>query len=263
MLTTKPKLVKIRSANRPQTYGFAVHSLKELVEIASRKLEPQESGNMQVCLYEDGTVVTEEYFHSLPDNTKLVLLPDGQSWNAFAEDIKRVLELDRNAELLIKTAQDLLMDERSPRARRILGDMQSTLNETPELELREDDQEWFEGIPVRFKTKSAYMKHNCETRIRGYLREVGDYTQTLENTRTKTEYKKVVESLREKLKAARYNGSYFDRREKDVNRLCTERGWFFCQGAYDENNCSFFHSINPYGSRESRILFSTWNLDHL
>lgn len=34
-----------------------------------------------MCLYEDGTVVTEEYFQHLPDNTELVLLPEGQSWN--------------------------------------------------------------------------------------------------------------------------------------------------------------------------------------
>lgn len=28
------------------------------------------------------------------------------------------------------------------------------------------------GIDVRFKTKSAYMKYNCESRIRGYMKEV-------------------------------------------------------------------------------------------
>lgn len=27
--------------------------------------------------------------------------------------------------------------------------------------------------------------------------------------------------------------------------------------------CASKHSINPYGNRESRVLFSTWNLDHV
>ncbi|KAL0186054.1 hypothetical protein M9458_017724, partial [Cirrhinus mrigala] len=85
------------------------------------------------------------------------------------------------------------------------------------------------GIDARFKTKSAYMKYNCENRIRGYLKEVEGYTQTIPNAKTKSEYKKVVEILAEKLKAARYNGTYFDRSEKDVHRLCTEEGWFTCQ----------------------------------
>lgn len=34
-----------------------------------------------VCLYSDGTIVTEEYFHTLPDNAELVLVPKGQTWS--------------------------------------------------------------------------------------------------------------------------------------------------------------------------------------
>lgn len=36
----------------------------------------------------------------------------------------------------------------------------------------------------------------------------------------------------------------------------------FPQGAFDQDECISLHSINPYGNRESRIVFSTWNLDH-
>lgn len=35
------------------------------------------------------------------------------------------------------------------------------------------------------------------------------------------------------------------------------------QGPFDNESCPCRHSINPYGNRESRILFSTWNLDHV
>lgn len=34
------------------------------------------------------------------------------------------------------------------------------------------------GIDARFKSKSAYMKFNCESRIRGYMREVKFWDQT-------------------------------------------------------------------------------------
>lgn len=34
-----------------------------------------------VCLYSDGTIVTEEYFQTLSDNTELVLVPRGQTWS--------------------------------------------------------------------------------------------------------------------------------------------------------------------------------------
>lgn len=33
----------------------------------------------------------------------------------------------------------------------------------------------------------------------------------------------------DKLKSAKYNGCYFDRREEEEVRLCTTEGWFSCQ----------------------------------
>lgn len=263
MHKTKPKLFKIRSANNAKKYGVAAVTLKELIKKGCHLLNVSSLG-LQVCLYEDGTVVTEDYLQNLPDNTELVLLSEGESWNdGFVYEINHVLGLDRHTELLINAARSVLSDEHSPKRRKILGDLLSNLKDNSEVESREEDKDWFEGIDVRFKTKSAYMKYNCESRIRGYLKEVDGHTKVISNAKTKNEYKRVVEMLAEKLKAARYNGTYFDRSEKDVHRLCTEEGWFSCQGAFDVNECTFLHSINPYGNRESRILFSTWNLDHL
>ncbi|XP_051951122.1 DNA fragmentation factor subunit beta [Xyrauchen texanus] len=259
---TKPKLVKIRSVNQARKYGIAAVTLKELVKKGCNLLKIS-GPRIQICLYEDGTIITEEYFQNLPDNTELVFLTDGQSWNGFAFEINQVLGLDTHTDLLISAAKDLLSDEHSPKRRRILGDLLRNLKDNSDVESREKDKEWFEGVDVRFKTKSAYMKYNCESRIRGYLKEVDGYTKTIQNNKAKNEYKKVVEILAEKLKSVRYNGVYFDRSESEAHRLCTEEGWFSCQGAFDENECTFFHSINPYGNRESRILFSTWNLDHL
>lgn len=48
------------------------------------------------------------------------------------------------------------------------------------------------------------------------------------------------------------------------NSYCDETGKFTCQGKWELSGCpaSDGHVINPYSSRESRILFSTWNLDH-
>lgn len=39
--------------------------------------------------------------------------------------------------------------------------------------------------------------------------------------------------------------------------------WNLSQGPFDRGDCPCKHSINPYSNRESRILFSTWNLDHM
>lgn len=42
-------------------------------------------------------------------------------------------------------------------------------------------------------------------------------------------YLRVVGAMCQKLQAARYNSSYFDRGAKAGRRLCTPEGWFSCQ----------------------------------
>ncbi|MCI4380685.1 hypothetical protein PGIGA_G00242840 [Pangasianodon gigas] len=234
---TKLKPLKVRRAGEAKKVGVAAFTLKELIKKAC-SLFQMPASKVQCCLYEDGTVVTEDYFLHLPDNTELVLLPDGQSWNGMAYDLSQILGLDRHSEELITAAQQLLTDEHSAKRRKILR------------------------IDIRFKTKSSYMKYNCEQRIRSYLKEVDSHAHTIQNAKQKSEYQKVAASMVEKLKSMRYHGSYFDRTEKELHRLCTKEGWFSCQGAFNLDQCESLHSINPYGNRESRILFSTWNLDH-
>ncbi|XP_069466358.1 DNA fragmentation factor subunit beta isoform X3 [Ambystoma mexicanum] len=194
----RPKIFKVRALEQPQKYGLAGRSLAELNQKACKKLQLPFS-KCRMCLYEDGTELTEEYFRSIPDNTELVLLTPGQTWQGCIEP--------------------------------------------------------------RFKNKSSYMKYNCESRIRGYMREVESYASTL-GPKEQAEYKQIAEIMWNELKSMKFNGCYFDRREEETRRLCTSEGWFSCQGPFDADDCLAKHSINPYSNRESRILFSTWNLDH-
>lgn len=43
------------------------------------------------------------------------------------------------------------------------------------------------------------------------------------------EYVRVVDAMGQKLRAAQYNGGYFDRGARADGRLCTPEGWFSCQ----------------------------------
>jgi len=74
---------------------------------------------------------------------------------------------------------------------------------------------------------------------------------------------KTLEQFQGELKKQQYYGYYFARSVSQELRLCCDKGWFSCQGPYNEENCFKLHKINPYGSKESRVLFSTWNLDHV
>ncbi|XP_058498828.1 DNA fragmentation factor subunit beta isoform X1 [Solea solea] len=284
----KIKPVKIRTCNESRKYGIAAKDLKELLKKGCKTLQLPEAG-AHVCLYSDGTKVTEEFFRTLPDHTELVLLSSEQTWsgskrnntpNTFLTkqtvyvfshhllpisvmcDIGHLLSLDQHTDGLIEAAKELLSGTQSPKRRKILTDLLLNLKDRSEVESREEDEEWFKGIDTRFKTKSAYMKFNCESRIRGYMKEVDDATKTIQKAKDRAEFLEMSKCLADMLKAAKYNGCYFDRTEKERNRLCTQEGWFTCQGPFDQDMCQSLHSINPYGSRESRIVFSTWNLDH-
>uniref|UniRef100_A0A8D1VR95 DNA fragmentation factor 40 C-terminal domain-containing protein n=1 Tax=Sus scrofa TaxID=9823 RepID=A0A8D1VR95_PIG len=163
---------------------------------------------------------------------------------------------------VIQAARQLLSDERAPLRQKLLADLLGTVSENIAAETRTEDPPWFEGLEARFRSKSAYLRYSCESRIRSYLREVTSCA-SLVSVAAREEYLQVVGAMCQELQAARYNGSYFDRGAKAGRRLCTPEGWFSCQGPFDTDDCASRHSINPYGNRESRILFSTWNLDHI
>ncbi|KAM8863698.1 DNA fragmentation factor subunit beta [Spinachia spinachia] len=257
--TNKP--VKIRSCNDNKKYGVAAKSLTELLKKGCEKLQLPSPG-ARVCLYADGTIVTEEFFQTLPDNTQLVLLCRDQTWSGVVSDIGQLLSTDRHAGALIEAAKGLLSDERSPKRRKILTDLLLNLEDKCEVEKREEDEDWFRGLDPRFKTKSDYMQFNCGSRIRSYVKELDAATKTIQEAAVRAEFLKTTRCLKDMLRSAKHNGSYFDRTAKEAHRLCTETGWFTCQGSFEQEVCQSFHSINPYGSRESRIVFSTWNLDH-
>lgn len=73
----------------------------------------------------------------------------------------------------------------------------------------------------------------------------------------------LLQALQKKLRAHRYNGGYLDR-SATGERLCDAGGEFVCGGRWDRERCTYAppHAINPYASREERIVFGTWNLDH-
>ncbi|XP_077577757.1 DNA fragmentation factor subunit beta isoform X2 [Stigmatopora nigra] len=220
---------------------------------------------------------------TLPGNTELVLLGRDETWGGGKHrlllaigmgpisghlcpsavcDIAHLLGSNQHTEDLIQMAKGLLSDEKSFKRQKILSDLLRNLEDTSELESRDEDQDWFTGLPTRFKTKSAYLKDNCACRIRSYKKELDEAAKSEHEAKVRLGCQQASEKLSRMLRADKNIGCYFDRSQKEAWRLCTREGWFTCQGSFDQAKCPSLHSINPYGSRERRILFSTWNLDH-
>lgn len=258
----KPKSVKLRALRSPRKFGVAGRSCQEVLHKGCLRFQLPERGS-RLCLYEDGTELTEDYFPSVPDNAELVLLTSGQAWQGYVSDIGRFLSAFHEPHAgLIQAAQQLLCDEQAPQRQRLLADLLHNVSQNIAAETRAEDPPWFEGLESRFQNKSGYLRYSCESRIRSYLREVSSYP-SLVGAEAQEEFLRVLGSMCQKLRSVQYNGSYFDRGAKGGGCLCTPEGWFSCQGPFDMDSCLSRHSINPYSNRESRILFSTWNLDHI
>ncbi|XP_076789743.1 DNA fragmentation factor subunit beta isoform X2 [Arvicanthis niloticus] len=252
----QPKCVKLRALHSSCKFGVAARSCQELLRKGCVRFQLPVSGS-RLCLYEDGTEVTDDCFPGLPNDAELLLL------TADVSDITRFLSVFNEPHAgVIQAARQLLSDEQAPLRQKLLADLLHHVSQNITAETREQDPSWFEGLESRFRNKSGYLRYSCESRIRGYLREVSAYTSMVDAA-AREEYLRVLSSMCQKLKSVQYNGSYFDRGAEASSRLCTPEGWFSCQGPFDLESCLSKHSINPYGNRESRILFSTWNLDHI
>ncbi|XP_062889459.1 DNA fragmentation factor subunit alpha [Mobula hypostoma] len=86
---------KICDANRKETFGVIVSSLKNLVAKGKQKfgLDQHDPRPCTVVLEEDGTIVDEEdYFEHLPTNTKFMILGPYEKWIPQNAEIKPVLD---------------------------------------------------------------------------------------------------------------------------------------------------------------------------
>ncbi|XP_040843747.1 DNA fragmentation factor subunit beta [Ochotona curzoniae] len=258
----KPKSVRLRALHGAAKFGVAGRSVRELLRKGCARFQLPERGS-RLCLYEDGTELTEDYLPSVPDDAELVLLAEGQSWLGYVSDISRFLSVfqEPHAEVIV-AAQQLLSAEQAPLRQKLLSDLLHSVSQNIPAEGRAEDPPWFEGLESRFQSKSSYLRYSCESRIRSYLREVSSHV-TMVGPEAREEFLRVLDAMGQKLRSVHYNGSYFDRGAAAGSRLCTPEGWFSCQGPFDMADCTSRHSINPYSNRESRVLFSTWNLDHI
>nr|XP_058911892.1 DNA fragmentation factor subunit beta isoform X4 [Kogia breviceps] len=167
----KLKRFKLRALHNQKKFGVAGRSCEEVLRKGCLHLQLPVPGST-LCLYEDGTELTGDYFRSVPDDSELVLLTAGQTWQGYASDIRRLLSVfqEPHAEL-IQAARQLLSDERAPLRQKLLADLLGTVSENIAAETRAEDAPWFEGLESRFRNKSGYLRYSCESRIRSYLRE--------------------------------------------------------------------------------------------
>ncbi|XP_050538748.1 DNA fragmentation factor subunit beta isoform X2 [Daktulosphaira vitifoliae] len=263
---------KISNSTRDKKFGIACYSFEDLRIKGCQKLK---INNKKVTiLLQDGTIIDdEEYFQTLPNQTLFIFRLNGENYMTGADIIYNALKtVDVNLLKISSVEIKSFMDENIKDKIRVLSsiiDIQDSEKvDCTILSLRSKHPQWFEDLDTRSQTKEEFMFKRSQERIRNYMYKTKADVKKSEIYITDIKQRHYLDEAFENfsifLNAYKYNGHYFDRSNHLC--LCDSLGTFSCEGAWNQENCSYErgvgHKINPYQSKETRIIFSTWNLDH-
>ncbi|CAH1776235.1 unnamed protein product [Owenia fusiformis] len=264
------KPYKVQNCNGTKRVGVVASDLHDLIKKGQQKLKIRGRAEQVRAVLEDGTEVDDdEYFYMLPPHTVFYLLPLETSFG-YALLLQTLFDHVSKAsgnKKLQSDITDFIEHGDGGETKTLMMEFVNQLSnrDTIHAEDRKDHEDWFEGTEKRFKSKDSVMRYSAERRVRGYLRTAQEEVNKAISCKSqKAQLDAVMENFKERLRENKYHGTYFSRKDhKHADSMCDEFGWFRCEGAYDEDSCDRIHRINPYGDRDSRVLFSTWNLDHV
>jgi len=256
--------------------GIYCKSLEHLKNKICLKFNLPEIAEKNLKLFtEDGTEIDDEdYFSTIEPQSFLIAtfesmkLKKNQSDENVFDHLLTMIRWSGGVESVSNQVKEVIGENFEEKWRQMAAHVKNK-EITTSASTIEEDPDWFEGLSTNAKTKESFMLKNCQSRIRGYLAK--SESQLKEWNDLDSDQKEVTDSIiksfKEKSKQNEYHGSYFNRLASKNLRICDDFGTFLCEGKYDQEKCEYFgeeiHSINPYQSNESRILFSTWNLDHV
>lgn len=132
---------------------------------------------------------------------------------------------------------------------------------------------FFSDLETYSDTKEAYMRKRSSGRIQRYFydakEKIRNSPQYAKNAKSRHMLDALMEEFMVQLQKDEYFAFFFDRKCAQRGAICDHNGVFVCQGLWNDERCTYAagdapseHRINPYCSREQRVLFTTWNLDH-
>ncbi|KAM3964589.1 DNA fragmentation factor-related protein 4 [Aphomia sociella] len=263
---------KVTDVKREKKIGIAAENLDELIEKSRKKLGFNVScAECRLFVAEDGTRVDDdEYLASLPPQTLFILLKDTEEmvtdFDYFYNMIRSVKKDYIDTGMAAKKFLSTNIKEKFKAFQKYIAasdDARAMLSD------RAEDPSWFEGLEPNEKTKEQSMSKRVKERMRGYYYKTKSALQASEHyIDSKGRGKKLIDQfltdLRKLLETSKYNDAYFNRKADKKECLCDKTGLFKCGGLWSKKYCDYDgdHTINPYRSREERIIFQTWNLDH-
>nr|KAG5685692.1 hypothetical protein BaRGS_027202 [Batillaria attramentaria] len=117
-----------------------------------------------------------------------------------------------------------MTDENAPEKISIMSQYLEMLEMDIDSEERYEDEDWFEGLNKKYKTKSEVMRHSAQQRIRSYYVSAKEQIQREADGDTKELLLDLLEEINNELKSNDFHGSYFDRQAAARQRPLRQEG---------------------------------------
>lgn len=213
--TAELKGYKVTDVNRTRKFGIACRSLEELKRKACSKLNVTNNlAEVNVFLL-DGSLIDEEYFHTLEPQSTLILQRPGEK---VLSDADLLYDTLKRVNIDFLTAGDNISQFLTENLKAKVAVLYNALNvddTKTTCSKREEHPEWFHGLETNYATKEAYMHRRCQDRIRNYLYKSIDQIESSEvyltDRKARQHLVQAIAFFKMQLKEDHYFGHYFDR----------------------------------------------------
>lgn len=146
------KGIKVTDADRKVRVGIAVKNLEDLKMKTVTKFNLNIPANKISFQTPDGTVVeNDEYLYTLPPQTLLIWLKEGQKAETDAEILyKTIREVNEEYLTAGEKVQEFFTEKMKSKVYKLAEVLKSIDDDKLKLSLKDDHPDWFEGICSSF-----------------------------------------------------------------------------------------------------------------
>ncbi|XP_011877660.1 PREDICTED: DNA fragmentation factor subunit beta [Vollenhovia emeryi] len=254
---------KVTDVTRTRKIGIACRNLQDLKQKACLKLNvTNDPGEINVFLL-DGSLIDEEYFHTLAPQTTLILQKPGEKVLSDADILYDAL---RRVNIDFLTAGGRVTQFLTENLKAKVALLNKVLNKDESktaLSTKEQHPEWFENLETNCMTKEAYMHRRCQDRIRAYLYKTIEQIKCsdafMNDSKARQQLLSTIAFFKLQLKEDHYFGYYFDRSRAETDSK-SDSDETDCGRCYDHCPCNFAR-INDETYLDQRYLRLSQSLD--
>ncbi|GAB1862104.1 DNAation factor subunit beta [Camponotus japonicus] len=236
---------KVTDVNRMRKIGIACRNFQDLKRKACSKLNiTNDPAEVNVFLL-DGSLIDEEYFHTLEPQTTLILQKPGEKVLSDADIFYDAL---RRVNIDFLTAGDKVTQFLTENLKAKVALLNKVLNKDDSktaLSTRDEHPEWFKDLETNCTTKEAYMHRRCQDRIRTYLYKTIEQIRCsdvyMNDRKARQQLLRAIAFFKIQLKEDHYFGYYFDRSRAETGNFKDDSDETDSRQCYEHCPCNFGH----------------------